>query len=94
MIAIVLSIDNDNSHWDEKVTVEFQLPCVPNVGDVLHISAELELELEEKAKKSSTFDDYIDKYMYGNGFSFSDAVIVKCIKYKSNDNKVYIALCS
>ena len=92
MIHIIMSVENENSHWDENVTVEFSLPCIPNVGDVVHISNELELELEEKAVKSPTMEDYLDKWEYRDGISFSDAVFVKHIKYKSNENKVYIAM--
>lgn len=104
MIKIIIHIENEVEIWDESVCVECELPQVPEIGSILHLSDDLETELERKATFSKTKENYFPNWFYGNLpddfedlpatslISFSDAVNVKYVKYEPNNKKVRITL--
>lgn len=94
MIDIVMHVENEDNHWDENVFVEFKLPCAPAEGDVIRIEKTLESILENKANSSTTKEHYLEQWGYRGGISFSDAIYVKTVKFKSNDNRVYLVMTS
>ena len=95
MVDIIIHIENDVEIWDENVFVECKLPQVPAIGSILHLTPELETELERKAEFSETKENYYPQWIYrsnGNLVSFSDAIEVKYVKYEPNNYKVRITL--
>lgn len=94
MVDIIIHIENDVEIWDESVFVECKLPQVPEIGSILHLTEEMETELERKAEFSETKENYA-QWIYkstGNLVSFSDAIEVKYVKYEPNNYKVRITL--
>lgn len=104
MIDAIIHIENENEIWDKEVFVECKLPAVPEIGSIIHLDRELEALLELKAFNATTKQDYFPRWFYGNHpkrfedltdenkLSFSDAIIVKYVKYEPNNKKVRITL--
>lgn len=83
---------------DEEVYVNISLPFLPPVGSILHITDEMQLQLEAMAKSSLDIAQrYAPKWFYGKSrncdepkdenledLSFSDALYVTKILFKAN----------
>jgi len=95
MIDIRIHIENPYEIFDEQVFIDCKLPSVPTVGSVLHLTNELEIELENKCLNSNTKMNYHPNYFYGRNqlrLSFDDCINVKYVKYVPNSKYVTIVL--
>lgn len=106
MIKCKIHIANECEYMHADVSVTCFFPCLPQIGTVIHLTDDLEGELERKARLSNEIaDNYLPKWFYGksvgcenieeanlNDLGFGDAIYVKNIRFIPNTDYVDIEL--
>lgn len=88
MFPIKIHLYNEDSCFDDKVSIKINLPYIPTVGSYLWLTEEHKYELFNQTK---TLTGYY-KTVYSNKRHIDDYNIVRCVAYDETDDITHICL--
>lgn len=93
MKKVRISIANESGFWDDDLWADIVLPSIPNINENLNLTRDVLDGLEYRYTKLSEQrkKDY-EKWMYGRGIGFDDAIYVYAIRYVAGRDYVDICL--
>ena len=93
-MIIYVHISNDSVFCDEEVYITIDLPCVPNVGDILTLHKKQYRKLEKMAKET-TIEPYSEKYGVRTEEGTPDFFMVDVVSsryFNMSENTIHVEL--
>ena len=88
MFPIKIHIDNEDSCFDDKVSIKIILPYIPTVGSYLWLTKEHKEELYNQINNLTGYSETV----YSNMRPIDDYNIITCVAYDETDDITHICL--
>ena len=84
---------NEVDSVDDKVSVIIDMPFVPMVGDIIHLTHKQDKELIGKIKMlNKVWKDIYSHYKHKTGYAVEDCIFVVSRFYRVQDQSIHIEL--